>query len=205
MTAYDRTAALKVIRAGHLARAANIYDAAALAGLFLPAACAVIEKETHGANEYGHDAIRDAQGNVTEWGMLSGFPDAPNASNFAAFWYMVNTKGALSNGVGPTQITSRGLLAEMRGLLARGVPETALPFTGLVYKQALEHLHGIRGERETRELIVRENRRYSRRQMIWFRKEPGVEWFDGPGERAEVQQAAIALLEKKGTTAIFRK
>jgi tRNA dimethylallyltransferase len=100
---------------------------------------------------------------------------------------------------------ARGLLAEMRGLLARGVPETALPFTGLVYKQALEHLHGIRGERETRELIVRENRRYSRRQMIWFRKEPGVEWFDGPGERAEVQQAAIALLEKKGTTAIFRK
>jgi len=109
----------------------------------------------------------------------------------------------------------RGLLDEMRGLIARGVPETALPFTGLVYKQALEHLHGIRGERETRELIVRENRRYSRRQMIWFRKEPGVEWFDGPGERGDVQQVVIALLEKKGTviallekkgtTAIFRK
>jgi tRNA dimethylallyltransferase len=99
----------------------------------------------------------------------------------------------------------RGLLDEIRGLLACGVPQTALPFTGLVYKQALEHLHGIRGERETRELIVRENRRYSRRQMIWFRKEPGVQWFDGPGERADVQQAVIALLEKKGTTAIFRK
>ena len=52
-----------------------------------------------------------------------------------------------------------GLLDEMRALLGRGVPETALPFTGLVYKQALEHLHGIRGDRETRELIARENRR----------------------------------------------
>jgi len=41
--------------------------------------------------------------------------------------------------------------------------------------------------------------------MIWFRKEPGVEWVDGPGERGDVQQAVIALLEKKGTTAIFRK
>ena len=99
----------------------------------------------------------------------------------------------------------RGLLDEMRGLLARGVPETALPFTGLVYKQALEHLHGVRGERETRELIVRENRRYSRRQMIWFRNEPGVHWVDGPGERAEVQAAVLALLRKKGTGPIFRK
>jgi tRNA dimethylallyltransferase len=87
-----------------------------------------------------------------------------------------------------------GLLDEMRRALARGIPETALPFTGLVYKQALEHLHGVRGEQETRELIVRENRRYSRRQMIWFRKEPNVRWVDGPGELPEVQRAVIALL-----------
>lgn len=88
-----------------------------------------------------------------------------------------------------------GLLDEMRASLARGVPETALPFTGLVYKQALEHVHGIRGERETRELIVRENRRYSRRQVIWFRKEPNLRWVDGPGELAAVQAAVIAILE----------
>src|SRR2546430_12542334 len=40
----------------------------------------------------------------------------------------------------------RGLLAEIRALLARGVPETARPFGGLVYRQALEHLHGVRSE-----------------------------------------------------------
>ena len=33
----------------------------------------------------------------------------------------------------------QGLLDEIRGLLAAGVPETAHPFTGLVYRQALEH------------------------------------------------------------------
>ena len=32
-----------------------------------------------------------------------------------------------------------GLLDEIRGLLASGVPQTAHPFTGLVYRQALEH------------------------------------------------------------------
>jgi tRNA dimethylallyltransferase len=76
----------------------------------------------------------------------------------------------------------RGLLAEIRQLLARGVPETARPFGGLVYRQALEHLHGVRDEPSTRQLIAQENRRYARRQLIWFRKEPNLRWFDGPGE-----------------------
>jgi tRNA dimethylallyltransferase len=82
----------------------------------------------------------------------------------------------------------QGLLDEMRAILARGVPETALPFTGLVYRQALEHLHGVRDEAATRELIVRENRKYSRRQLIWFRKEPNLRWIHAAGERAETQE-----------------
>ena len=76
----------------------------------------------------------------------------------------------------------RGLLDEVRGLLARGVPEDAQPFRGLVYRQVLELLHGVRSETDTRELIIRENRRYARRQLIWFRKEPNLVWFEGAGE-----------------------
>ena len=34
----------------------------------------------------------------------------------------------------------------------------------------------------TRALIAQENRRYARRQLIWFRKEPNLQWFDGPGD-----------------------
>jgi len=88
----------------------------------------------------------------------------------------------------------QGLLNEMRGLLARGVPETALPFTGLVYRQALEHLHGVRDEAQTRELIVRENRKYSRRQLIWFRKEPNLRWIHAAGERPDTQDVVARLL-----------
>ena len=88
----------------------------------------------------------------------------------------------------------QGLLDEMRAILARGIPETALPFTGLVYRQALEHLHGVRDEAETRELIVRENRKYSRRQLIWFRKEPNLRWIHAAGERADTENAAARLL-----------
>jgi tRNA dimethylallyltransferase len=89
---------------------------------------------------------------------------------------------------------AQGLLDEMRALLARGIPETALPFTGLVYRQALEHLHGARNEADTRELIIRENRQYSRRQLIWFRKEPNLRWIHAAGERAETEDAAARLL-----------
>ena len=88
----------------------------------------------------------------------------------------------------------QGLLEEIRGLLARGVPETALPFTGLVYRQALEHLHGVRSEADTRDLIVRENRKYSRRQLIWFRKEPNLRWLQAAGEREETQNSVARIL-----------
>jgi tRNA dimethylallyltransferase len=88
----------------------------------------------------------------------------------------------------------RGLMDEVRGLLAAGVPETAHPFTGLVYRQALDHLKGVRDEAATRELITRENRRYSRRQLIWFRKEPNLQWIYAAGELEDTQQRAARVL-----------
>jgi tRNA dimethylallyltransferase len=92
---------------------------------------------------------------------------------------------------------TRGLLGEIRTLLARGVPETARPFGGLVYRQALEHLRGLRDEPSTRALIVQENRRYARRQLIWFRKEPNLLWFDGPGESAGTLDVVSRLIEQR--------
>jgi tRNA dimethylallyltransferase len=91
-----------------------------------------------------------------------------------------------------------GLLDEVRGLLARGVPETARPFGGLVYRQVMDHLRGVRDLDATRALIVRENKHYARRQLIWFRKEPNLTWFDGPGESPEVQARVLAWLAESG-------
>ena len=87
-----------------------------------------------------------------------------------------------------------GLLDEMRALLAAGVPPHVRPFGGLVYRQAMEHLQGVRDEAETRALIAQENRRYARRQLIWFRKEPNLVWFEGPGTHADVQDSVVAML-----------
>ncbi len=89
---------------------------------------------------------------------------------------------------------ARGLLDEVSGLLERGVPETARPFGGLVYRQALELRHGVRDLAATKALIVQGNRQYARRQLIWFRKEPNLRWFDGPGESPDVIARVAEIL-----------
>jgi len=92
---------------------------------------------------------------------------------------------------------ARGLLDEIRGLLARGIPENARPFGGLVYRQAMEHLRGVRDEPSTRALIAQENRRYARRQLLWFRKEPNLSWFDGPGDAVPAIDAVHRLIAER--------
>ena len=95
---------------------------------------------------------------------------------------------------------ARGVVREVTDLLASGVPRTAHAFSGLVYRQILEMLDGVRDEAATRALIVQENRRYARRQLIWFRKEPNLRWLDGPGEQDAVLAQALAILDLQRRT-----
>lgn len=90
---------------------------------------------------------------------------------------------------------ARGVVAEVEALIAAGVPETAHAFSGLVYRQIIELRRGIRDEEATRELIVRENMRYARRQVMWFRGEPGIHWLAGPGTDPAVQAEALRIWE----------
>ncbi len=93
---------------------------------------------------------------------------------------------------------AHGLVDEVQTILTSGVPADAHPFTGLVYRQVLDYLRGERDLQATRELIVQENRRYARRQLIWFRKEPNLEWLDGPGEESATLRRACAALCSHG-------
>lgn len=85
---------------------------------------------------------------------------------------------------------ARGLVDEVRGLLSRGVLETAPPFRALGYSHVLRHLRGEIGRDEAVALTKTDTRRYAKRQMTWFRKMAGVVWFspdDGPGLEQNVQ------------------
>jgi len=84
----------------------------------------------------------------------------------------------------------RGLIEEVRGLLARGVPETAPPFRALGYSHVLRYLKGGIGRDEAAALTKTDTRHYAKRQMTWFRKMAGIVWFspdDGPALEEHVQ------------------
>ncbi|MDQ3068919.1 MAG: tRNA (adenosine(37)-N6)-dimethylallyltransferase MiaA [Acidobacteriota bacterium] len=87
-----------------------------------------------------------------------------------------------------------GIVREIETLIASGVPREAHAFSGLVYRQVLEMLAGVRGETETRALIVQENLRYAKRQLIWFRKEPNLRWIPATGEIDSTIEAALVAV-----------
>lgn len=98
------------------------------------------------------------------------------------------------------QAPDRSLADEVRDLLAAGVPPDAKPFESLGYKQVLQMLAGRLSEEQALELTRQETRRYAKRQMTWFRKEPGVHWIPDFGESPRVQAEALAILHRAGVT-----
>jgi tRNA dimethylallyltransferase len=87
-----------------------------------------------------------------------------------------------------------GLVEEVRGLLARGVPagQSALGAHG--YRRVVEYLRGERTLESAVEQTKLDVRHYAKRQMTWFRREPGVEWVEGFGEDPRVQEEVARRL-----------
>lgn len=96
------------------------------------------------------------------------------------------------------QAPHRSLVDEVRRLLAAGVPPEAKPFESLGYKQVLRMLAGRISQEQALELTRQETRRYAKRQVTWFRKEPGVHWIAGFGDSPRVQAEALAILRHAG-------
>jgi tRNA dimethylallyltransferase len=100
---------------------------------------------------------------------------------------------------------ARGIDAEVRALLARGVPPHARPFTGYVYRHVLEVVRGERDPASARDRIVIENRHYARRQLIWFRKEPNLVWIHRAGEHDDTRADAGRLIAGRLAAASGRR
>jgi tRNA dimethylallyltransferase len=94
-------------------------------------------------------------------------------------------------------IFERGLVDEVRHLLAAGVPSGAKPFESLGYKQALQVAEGSLTLEQALESTQLETRRYAKRQITWFRKEPGVHWLHGLGDDPRVQAEALAIVRRE--------
>lgn len=95
------------------------------------------------------------------------------------------------------QIFKAGLIEESRALLASGTPRSARPFGSLGYKQALDYLdQGITLE-EAIESTAKMTRRYAKRQMTWFRREPDIHWLPGFGDEDAVRTEALDYVKER--------
>ena len=92
------------------------------------------------------------------------------------------------------QMLDAGWLAEVKSLVEQGVPPSAKPFTFLGYSHLRRHLQGELELKEAVRQTQLATRRYAKRQITWFRKEPDVHWFQCFGDSAEVFSQASALL-----------
>ncbi|MGE5509152.1 MAG: tRNA (adenosine(37)-N6)-dimethylallyltransferase MiaA [Chitinophagales bacterium] len=89
-----------------------------------------------------------------------------------------------------------GLLDEVRRLVARGLEQWLTAVQALGYKEFLPYLRGEEPLAQAVERLKQETRRYAKRQLTWFRREPGVHWLERkPGQSAA--ELALAVLELK--------
>lgn len=82
---------------------------------------------------------------------------------------------------------ARGLVEETRSLLDAGLRDNATACQAIGYRQAIEHLKGIRSLAETVDLVKRRTRQFARRQLTWFRRQIPLTWIevaDGETEEA---------------------
>ena len=87
-----------------------------------------------------------------------------------------------------------GLVEEVRRLLARGVPATSSALGAHGYRRVVEYLGGQRTLESAVEQTKLDVRHYAKRQLTWFRREPGVEWVEGFGDDTRVQERVALRL-----------
>ncbi|MEQ9425966.1 MAG: tRNA (adenosine(37)-N6)-dimethylallyltransferase MiaA [Cyclobacteriaceae bacterium] len=69
-----------------------------------------------------------------------------------------------------TDRLNNGLIEEIEGLIASGVPKHKLRFFGLEYKFVTDHLDGLLNRQELFEKLEIAIHQFAKRQMTWFRK-----------------------------------
>ena len=100
-------------------------------------------------------------------------PEARHGCLFLALW---PDRETLNRGIDARTegMFRRGLLEEVRGLLAMGFDRSLKPMRALGYRHAAAHLLDGVPLSETIEAVKRDTRRYAKRQVTWLSSEPDL-------------------------------
>lgn len=69
-----------------------------------------------------------------------------------------------------------GLIAEIQGLLASGIPPKCTAMQAIGYKEFVSALHGEETIAQAAEAVKKSSRHYAKRQLTWFRRNPKLHW-----------------------------
>lgn len=97
-----------------------------------------------------------------------------------------------------------GLVDEVRGLLAEGIVASAPAMQALGYKEIAAWLGGAYGFEEAVRLLKRNTRRFAKRQLTWFRRDPRIVWVDLTTAAAEVALDQVHAIMVAGLEAAGR-
>lgn len=92
----------------------------------------------------------------------------------------------------------KGLVEEVKGILAMGFQPALKPLQSLGYAQVIQHLHQTLTLEEAIRLTQQLTRNYSKRQLTWFRREPGVNWLQGFGNHLATLETAAKTIKERG-------
>jgi len=71
----------------------------------------------------------------------------------------------------------KGLIQEVEQLWKLGLPKDSTAMQGIGYKELFPYITGENQLEECVELLKRNTRRFAKRQLTWFRRDPRIEWF----------------------------
>lgn len=93
---------------------------------------------------------------------------------------------------------ARGLVDEVRRLVAVGLRAGRTASRALGYAQVLRYLSGEWTEEQAKRETIKATRRFARRQDSWFRRDPRVRWL--AHDRADLVPAALELVSPVRST-----
>ena len=78
------------------------------------------------------------------------------------------------------QMWDQGFVAEVEGLLSRGLRTSPTASRAIGYRQIIDYLDGTITEAQAKDLTKVKTRQFSRKQLSWWRRDPRVHWLPAP-------------------------
>jgi len=101
------------------------------------------------------------------------------------------------------QMIGAGLVEEVQVLLEQGYRPDLISMQGLGYKEITGYLQGQYSFDEAIELLKRNTRRFAKRQLTWFRRDPRIKWLNVENHHSPSEIASEITKQVEGLLVVL--